>query len=155
MPQRELSEKEMLATMREDEQKQYIEAREKLLEDLREAPRVVNGVLIEAKCAETGCEADIYRETIKRLEKRNLDLSGDVGRLSAITLVALDLLKRFVQQSRGMHGRDLLTGGDNSHFFFDGFVEFQLLCSERDFPKLICHLRQIKAFVFRKSYGRL
>lgn len=42
----------------------------------------------------------IVIEAFKALQKRNLDLSSDVGKLSAITVVALDLLKRFVQQSR-------------------------------------------------------
>ena len=128
MQQKEMSEKEMLATMREDQQRQYIEAREKLLKDLTESPRFINGVLIEKKCAETGCEADIYRETVKRLEKRNLDLSGDVGKLSAITVVALDLLKRFVQQSREPDEGDCVYcncefgGGNEYHCYSDCII---------------------------------
>ena len=46
------------------------------------------------------CFDSVVIEYVKELKKRNLDLSGDVGKLSAINVVALDLLKRFVETSR-------------------------------------------------------
>ena len=70
----------------------------------------------------------IVIEAFKALQKRNLDLSGDVGKLSAITVVALDLLKRFVQQSREPDEGDCvycnceLGGGNEYHCYNDCII---------------------------------
>lgn len=67
-------------------------------------------------------------EAFRALQKRNLDLSGDIGKLSAITVVALDLLKRFVQQSREPDEGDCvycnceLGGGNEYHCYNDCII---------------------------------
>ena len=65
---------------------------------------------------------------VDQLKQRNLDLSGDVGKLSAITVVALDLLRRFVQQSREPDEGDCvycnceLGGGNEYHCYNDCII---------------------------------
>lgn len=81
-----------------------------------------------------GCEGDDSRcvyalsyKAAEQLKKRNLHLSGDVGKLSAINVVALDLLKRLVEKSREPAEGDCVycnceLGGGNDDDCYDDCI---------------------------------
>ncbi len=63
----------------------------------------------------------------EQLKKRNLDLAGDVGKLSAINVIALNMLKRLVEKSREPSEGDCVycnceLGGGNDDDCYDDCI---------------------------------